>query len=117
MRKQLATDRDEEAEEDEDPDELKQRDLMLARYRTQIEKPYLSDNIFMELNIINLKQFYERARKEQKDINRYFLVTTENEQQVLTRVLPGKKKPELRIQFEEKCFMTKLSHLEVVSFL
>jgi len=44
-------------------------------------------------------------------------VTTENEQQVLTRVLPGKKKPELRIQFEEKCFMTKLSHLEVVSFL
>jgi len=55
MRKQLATDGDEEAEEDEDPDELKQRDLMLARYRTQIEKPYLSDNIFMELNIINLK--------------------------------------------------------------
>ena len=44
-------------------------------------------------------------------------MTTENEQQVLTRVLPGKKKPELRIQFEEKCFMTKLSHLEVVSFL
>ena len=55
MRKQLATDGDDEAEEDEDPDELKQRDLMLARYRTQIEKPYLSDNIFMELNIINLK--------------------------------------------------------------
>jgi hypothetical protein len=90
---------------------------MLARYRTQIEKPYLSDNIFMEINIINLKQFYERARKEQKDINNYFLVTKENEQVVLTRVLPGKKKPELRIQFEEKCFMTKLSHQEVVSYL
>lgn len=51
-------------EESEDPDEVRKRDEMLARYRIQIEKPYLSDNIFMELSIINLQHFYDRARKE-----------------------------------------------------
>ena len=51
----------------------------------------------MELNIINLKQFYDRARKEMNDINKYFLITKENEKQVLTPVSRGKKKPELRI--------------------
>lgn len=71
----------------------------------------------MELNIINLKQFYDRARKEMNDINKYFLITKDNEKQVLTPVSRGKKKPELRIQFEERCYQTKLSHLEVVQFL
>ena len=34
-------------EESEDPDEIRERDKVLAGYRLQIEKPYLSDNIFM----------------------------------------------------------------------
>lgn len=117
MRKQLDLEDEMFADESEDPEELKQRDQMLARYRMQIEKPYLSDNIFMELSIINLKHFYDRARKEQRDINKYFLITKENEKRVLTPVTRGKKKPEGRIQFEERCFLTKLSHLEVVQYL
>lgn len=70
---------------------------MMARYLLQIEKPYLSDNIYMELNITNLRQFYERAVKEMKNINEYFLITKENEKEVLTEIEKGKKKSELRI--------------------
>ena len=41
--------------------------------------------------------FYDRALKEMKDINAYFLITKENEKEILTEVDKGKKKPDLRI--------------------
>lgn len=58
----------------------------MARFRLQIEKPYWSDNIYLELNITNLKCFYDRALKELRDINNYFGITKDNEKLVITEV-------------------------------
>lgn len=104
-------------EEVECPYEKAAKEKVMARYLLQIEKPYWSDNIYMELDMTNLRMFYERALKEYEDIKLYFLVTDENEEVVLTEVPRGRKKKELRIQFEEKCFMTKLTWNEVTAFL
>ena len=45
----------EEIEEVEDPEEKAMKEELLLRFRNQIEFPYWSDNIYMELNIENLK--------------------------------------------------------------
>ena len=45
----------EEIEEEEDPEEKALKEELLLRFRNQIEFPYWSDNIYMELNIENLK--------------------------------------------------------------
>jgi glutamyl/glutaminyl-tRNA synthetase len=66
---------EEEIEEEEDPVEKKRKEELLLRFRMQIEKPYWSDNIFMELNIENLKQCYIRAKQDLKDINSFFMIT------------------------------------------
>ena len=58
----------EEIEEEEDPEEKALKEELLLRFRNQIEFPYWSDNIYMELNIENLKQCYIRALKELKDV-------------------------------------------------
>ena len=50
-----------------DEKEKQRKKNLLLRFRMQIEKPYWSDNIYMELNIENLKQCYIRALKELKD--------------------------------------------------
>jgi hypothetical protein len=82
----------------------------------QIEKPYWSDNIYLELNIENLTQCYIRARQDLKDLRLFFLITDENEEEVFTDV--GKRlKSEIRIQFEEKCYLTKLTFDEVRRYL
>ena len=51
----------EDIDECEDEGEKKRREQLLLRFRMQIEKPYWSDNIYMELNIENLEQCYIRA--------------------------------------------------------
>lgn len=89
----------------------------MARHLLQIEKPYWSDNIYMELDMTNLRMFYERANKEYDDIRAYFLITDESKEVVLAEVPKGRIKKEERIQFEEKCFMTKLTWNEVITFL
>jgi hypothetical protein len=62
----------------------------------QIEKPYLSDNIYLELNIENLTQCYIRAKQDLKDLCLFFLITEENEAEVFLDV--GKRiKSEIRI--------------------
>lgn len=71
----------------------------------------------MELNITNLKYFYDRAKKELRDINDYFGITDTNEEIVTTEVQPGFKKTEERIEFEERCYITKLTFKDVLDFL
>ena len=84
----------------------------------QIEKPYWSDNIYMEHNIENLEQCYIRANQDLKDIRDFFSLTAANEDEIIISCLDQKKvslqkKPEIRIQFEEKCYLTKLTYTEV----
>jgi hypothetical protein len=80
----------------------------------QIEKPYWSDNIYLELNIENLTQCYIRAKQDLKDLCKFFLITDENEIEVFT---VARFKSEIRIQFEEKCYLTKLTSGEVRRYL
>ena len=45
----------EEIKDEENEQDRKYKEELLLRFRNQIEKPYWSDNIFIELNIENLK--------------------------------------------------------------
>ena len=89
---------------------------LLLRFKMQIEKPYWSDNIYLELNIENLTQCYIRAKKDIKDIYQFFSITEENKDEVLTEI-GHKFKSDLRIQYEEKCYLTKLTFEEVDLYL
>ena len=53
--KQFIDEMQEVIDECEDEEEKKRREQLLLRFRMQIEKPYWSDNIYMELNIQNLE--------------------------------------------------------------
>ena len=113
-------DEDNENIELEDPEIIAARNRLLERFRLQIEKPYWSDNIYLELNIPNLQKFYDRSLKELKDVFAYFgiekSIKKDNEELVCTEVPPGRKKSEERIEFEERCYITKLSSKEVLWF-
>ena len=113
-------DEDNENIELEDPEIIAARNRLLERFRLQIEKPYWSDNIYLELNIPNRQKFYDRSLKELKDVFAYFgiekSIKKDNEELVCTEVPPGRKKSEERIEFEERCYITKLSSKEVLWF-
>jgi len=80
-------------------------------------KPYWSDNLYLELDITNLSCFYERAKKDRTDINKYFGITPATERAALTEVVAGRRKSEARINFEERCFLTKITFPEVIGYL
>lgn len=100
----------------EDPEEKAKKEALLLRFRNQIEFPYWSDNIYMELNIENLKQCYIRALKELKDVEEFFKINEKTRKEVLTVISKKGKRSDLRIQFEEKCFLTKLTQEEIESY-
>lgn len=87
----------EEIEEMEDPEEKALKEELLLRFRNQIEFPYWSDNIYMELNIENLKQCYIRALKELKDIEDFFKINEKTRKEVLTVISKKGKRSDLRI--------------------
>ena len=70
----------------EDPEEKAKKEALLLRFRNQIEFPYWSDNIYLELNIENLTQCYIRAKKDIEDIHKFFSITEDNKHEVLTDV-------------------------------
>ena len=88
---------EEEIEEEEDPDEKKMKEELLLRFKNQIERPFWSDNIYMELNIENLTQCYIRAKKDLKDINNFFKITPKSRKEVLTVISKKGKRSENRI--------------------
>jgi hypothetical protein len=83
------------------------RKTLLHRFRMQIEKPYHSDNIYLELDIENLTQCYIRAKKDISDIHSFFGVTESNKNDIFSN--EPRFKSEERIQFEERCYLTKLN--------
>lgn len=106
----------------EEKNEVVRKEKIMARFRRQILNPNYSDNIYMELNITNLRKFYEKSLKEFKDIQEFFSITPANEQEVLyfkPETLFGlkKQKTDQRIDFEERCYMTKLTFREVQKFM
>ena len=100
-------------------EEKERQEKMMARFKEQILRPYVSENIYMELNIENLIRMFEKARKELDDINMYFNIRSGSDRKnVLTPPMNRRvKKHELRILFEELCYTTKLTFKEVISYL
>jgi hypothetical protein len=103
-------------DEHDDAEKLRKEKLLL-RFRMQIEKPYWSDNIYLELDIENLTQSYIRAIQDIKDLKTFFCITDENETEVFTFIGKSRQKSEIQIQFEEKCYLTKLTFSEVRRYL
>lgn len=75
--------------EQDEAAKLRKKELLL-RFKMQIEKPYWSDNIYLELNIENLTQSYIRAKKDIQDIHKFFSITKQNKDEVLTEVKRNK---------------------------
>lgn len=72
----------------------------------------------MDLNIENLIMMYEKAIWEQKDTSKCFNITDEDSKaEVLTTPRKGEKKKELRIIFEEICFVSRVQPSEVIKYL
>ena len=44
----------------------------MQKYRNIFERPFYSENIYMELNITGLKQFYIKAKTELLDVRKLF---------------------------------------------
>ena len=91
----------------------------MEKFKEQILKPYLSDNIYAEMNIDNLIKMYEKSLRERKEIHQYFnIIPGENMQVILTPVINKKiKKHQLRVIFEELCYTIKVTHDEVINYL
>lgn len=91
----------------------------MAKFKQLVLNPYISDNIYLDLNIDNLIQMYEKARKELDDINKFFNIRSQRDSKLvlLPPVNRRAKKHELRILFEELCFTSKLNYQDVSSFL
>lgn len=72
----------------------------------------------MDLNIENLIMMYEKCLRELKDANKCFNITDEASRDiVLTPKAKKEKKDELRVIFEEICFVARVKDDEVISYL
>ena len=90
----------------------------MQKFKQQLTKPYISENYFIDLNIENLIMIYEKVLWELKDTNKCFNITDEqSKDQVLTKPLKGEKRCDLRIIFEEICFVSKTQPEDVIKYL
>lgn len=46
-------------------EELHRQELMMAKFKQQILQPYISENFYSDLNVTNLINMYEKAKKEE----------------------------------------------------
>ena len=70
-------------------------------------KPYISENIYLDLNIDNLIMFYERSLKELDDFNKLFNINDHNREAVLIDPeCDYDKKDPVRQVFEEICYVS-----------
>lgn len=102
---------------------------------TLIKHPYKSFNIFKELSIVNLRKAYMRAKKDLEEYLLFFHITDkETAEKVLLEKPPGyeeerirrqawkrddeePEKDELRVNFEELCYESKVSFSEVHEYI
>ena len=94
------------------------KERVMAKFKKLMLHPNLSDNIFNEMNVKNLKHMYEKSIKEEADIRSYFNIRNEADARViLTPPINRRvKKHELREIFEELCFTAKLQYSDVFDY-
>lgn len=102
------------------PDSQEERRIESQRkeYYKKVVHPDFSDNIYMELDVPNLLNAYQRAVRDLEDIHRYFNIDESTILKVLKPHLSKtKKKPKLRVIFEEICYVCNLTFEEVTLYL
>lgn len=95
------------------------KEKIMAKFKKLMLHPNLSDNIYNEMNIKNLKFMYEKSLKEETDIKSYFNIRNEADAKIILvpPVNRRVKKHELREIFEELCFTAKLQYADVFDYL
>lgn len=61
-------------------EEKLRQEKMMAKFKQQILQPYISDNLYMELNVTNLIYMYEKSKKEEKDTKAFFNIRCKTDQ-------------------------------------
>ena len=104
--------------EEIDSEEEKRMVDIMCKFKRLIEKPYESDNIFVEMDILNLKKTYQRAQSELHEAFKLFEIKNPvDESNALTQPINNKiKKHEIRIKFEELCYTCKVTNQEVKKY-
>ena len=90
--------------------EEEQRRLM-EKFKQIAKQPRLSYNVYEEVDIANLRKFYQRAVYELEDFRKFFKIRSEQEElRVLSETLCDQaKKSEPRKVFEELCYVCKIA--------
>ena len=93
--------------------------MIMRKYRNLFEKPYIAENIYIEMSITSLKMFYQKAQSELHDLFKLFNIRNyEEELKASTPLINSKiKKHDIRIHFEELCYMSKLNNQEVRDYI
>lgn len=101
-----------------DEEERKRQDKIMQKYRELQEIPFYSDNIFMEMNVANLKNFYQRAISELQDARNLFSIRNmKDENAAVTPPLNARiQVSDIRVQFEELCYISKVTNFEVCKY-
>jgi len=82
-----------------------------------LTKPYISENIFKDMNIENLIMVYERSSKELEDLNKLFNINDDNRDIILVDSgCEYDQKHKLRQIFEEICYTTQLTNEQVIEY-
>ena len=53
-------------------EEIKQQEIKMQKYKNIFERPFYSENIYLEFNIMGLKYFYKKSQSELHDIRKLF---------------------------------------------
>ena len=81
-------------------------------FKQILTKPYISENIYKDMNIENLIMIYERSLKDIEQWNQLFNITDQNRNEILNEYTGEDylEKPKLRKVFEEICYTTQLTN-------
>ena len=87
-------------------------------YKNVFERPFYSWNLYTEFNITGLQMFYQKAQSELHDLRRLFMINDLKDEIAATTPPLNKRvqKPEIRVQFEELCYLSKLTNNEVKQY-
>ncbi len=72
-------------------EEMKRQKEIFRKYKNLYDRPCYSENLYMELNINNLRIFYQKALSELHDLQKLFRIKTyEDELRAMTPPLNSK---------------------------
>ena len=96
-------------------EQLKNLEKKMLKYKNIFERPFYSENVYSEFNITGLRMFYQKAKSELHDIHKLFKIESLKDEISATTPPLNKRmqKPEIRIHFEELCYLSKLTNNEV----